>query len=288
MRAQRFAKNFSFEKAFGSYDEMLADPNIDLVYVATPHSHHYKCMKMCLEAGKNVLCEKAFTVNANQAKEIIELAQEKNLLVAEAIWTRYLPSRQIVQEILDSGVIGEKVSINANFCQNLSHIKRIQDKNLAGGALLDLGIYPLTCTRMYFDEKVVDVVSHADQDESGVDQIDNISIKFEGRKMATINCNAKAVMKDGAVISGTQGYIELSSITNPHKITVCVPKKLYKQTYKVPKQITGFEYELLECIDAIKNGKIECKSMPHSEIIYMMELMDSLRKQWNYEIPEIN
>ena len=113
-RAEAFAEKYGFTKAYGSYEEMLADKEIDLVYIATPHSHHYKHAKMCLEAGKNVLCEKSFTVNANQARALFKLAEEKNLLITEAIWTRYMPSRKIIQDIVESGVIGEVTSLTAN------------------------------------------------------------------------------------------------------------------------------------------------------------------------------
>ena len=106
-RAEAFAEKYGFTKAYGSYEEMLADKEIDLVYIATPHSHHYKHAKMCLEAGKNVLCEKSFTVNASQARALFKLAEEKNLLITEAIWTRYMPSRKIIQDIVESGVIGQ-------------------------------------------------------------------------------------------------------------------------------------------------------------------------------------
>ena len=100
-RAQAFAQQYNFTKAYGSYEEMLKDEEIDLVYIATPHSHHYKCVKMCLEAGKHVLCEKSFTVNAAQAREILAMAEEKKLLLTEAIWTRYMPSRKMINDIID-------------------------------------------------------------------------------------------------------------------------------------------------------------------------------------------
>ena len=113
-RAQAFAEKYGFSKAYGSYEEMLADPLVDLVYIATPHSHHYLHAKMCLEAGKNVLCEKAFTVNADQARKLFTLAKEKNLLITEAIWTRYMPSRKMIDDIISSGVIGEVTAVTAN------------------------------------------------------------------------------------------------------------------------------------------------------------------------------
>lgn len=131
-RAQAFAREIGVAKAYGSYEEMLTDPQIDLVYIATPHSHHYLHAKMCLEAGKNVLCEKAFTVNADQARKLFALAKEKNLLITEAIWTRYMPSRKMINEIIESGVIGEVTSVTANLNYTISNVERIRKPELAG------------------------------------------------------------------------------------------------------------------------------------------------------------
>ena len=113
-RAEIFAGQYGFARAYGSYEEMLEDPQVDLVYIATPHSHHYKCVKMCLEADKNVLCEKSFTVNAEQARELFSVAHEKKLFLTEAIWTRYMPSRKMINDIINSGVIGEVTSLPRN------------------------------------------------------------------------------------------------------------------------------------------------------------------------------
>nr|WP_295281109.1 Gfo/Idh/MocA family oxidoreductase [uncultured Blautia sp.] len=124
-RAQAFAEKNGVSKAYGSYEEMLADPEVDLVYIATPHSHHYLHAKMCLEAGKNVLCEKSFTVNAEQARKLFALAKEKNLLITEAIWTRYMPSRKMIDDIIASGVIGEVTSLTANLNYAISEVERI-------------------------------------------------------------------------------------------------------------------------------------------------------------------
>ena len=122
-RAQAFAEKYGFSKAYGSYEEMLADPQVDLVYIATPHSHHYLHAKMCLEAGKNVLCEKAFTVNADQARKLFALAKEKDLLITEAIWTRYMPSRKMIDDIISSGVIGEVTAVTANLNYAISEVE---------------------------------------------------------------------------------------------------------------------------------------------------------------------
>ena len=152
-RAQAFAEKYGFSRAYGSYEEMLADPQVDLVYIATPHSHHYLHAKMCLEAGKNVLCEKAFTVNADQARKLFALAKEKNLLITEAIWTRYMPSRKMIDDIISSGVIGEVTAVTANLNYAISEVERIRKPELAGGALLDVGVYTINFASMVLGDK---------------------------------------------------------------------------------------------------------------------------------------
>ena len=135
-RARVFAQKYEVKKAYGSYEEMLADDEVELVYIATPHSHHYLHAKMCLEVGKHVLCEKAFTVNAEQAQKLFDLAKEKKLLITEAIWTRYMPSRKMINDIIESGVIGEVTAVTANLSYTVSHVERVRKPELAGGALL--------------------------------------------------------------------------------------------------------------------------------------------------------
>lgn len=139
-KANAFANEFAIDKAYGSYEELVSDDAIDLVYIATPHSHHYEQMKLCIEHGRNVLCEKAFTYNAAQAEEIADLAAKKNVYVAEAIWTRYMPSRQMINEILEFGVIGDVRTMTCNLSYPISNIERLTNPELAGGALLDVGV----------------------------------------------------------------------------------------------------------------------------------------------------
>lgn len=283
-RAQAFAAEYKFAKAYGSYEEMLADPEIDLVYVATPHSHHYKCVKMCLEAGKHVLCEKSFTVNADQAREILAMAKEKKLLLTEAIWTRYMPSRKMINDIIASGVIGEVTSLTANLGYELSQIKRIWDPALAGGALLDVGVYLVNFARMVFGENVTDIQASA-VFKDGVDMIDNITMVFDGTKMATMQSNVFAAQNRTGCIFGTKGYIEITNINNPEQIKVFNDSYQEIASYLPPKQITGYEYEVEACVRALENGDLECPEMPHEETIKVMEIMDGIRKSWGYEIP---
>ena len=182
-KAQAFAQEWHFQKAYGSYEELAADPEVDLVYIATPHAMHYDNARLCVEHGRAVLVEKAFTANAAQARALIELAREKKVFLTEAIWTRYMPARQIVEKLLAEGAIGEPLSLEAEFSVPLSHKQRMYDPALAGGALLDLGMYCLTFASMYFGDAVAEVISHAEKLDTGVDATDDIYYTYEnGRK----------------------------------------------------------------------------------------------------------
>jgi len=286
-RAEKFAKEYDFTKAYGSYEEMLKDENVDLVYIAVPHTFHYKCTKMCLEAGNNVLCEKPFCVNAIQAKEVIRMAEEKQLLLTEAIWTRYMPSRKMIDDIIASGVIGEITSLTANLGYELSKVKRIWTPQLAGGALLDVGIYLIHFARMVFGEKEAEITSKA-LFRDGVDVIDSIVMTFEDGKVATMQSNVSAIQNRKGSIFGTKGYIEITNINNPEEIRIFDSDYKEIEVLKVPEQITGYEYEVKACIKAIENDEVECDEIPHVETIKVMEIMDSIRNSWEYEVPVIN
>ena len=203
-RAREFAQKYEVKKAYGSYEEMLADDEVGLVYIATPHSHHYLHAKMCLEAGKHVLCEKAFTVNAEQAQKLFDLAKEKKLLITEAIWTRYMPSRKMINDIIESGVIGEVTAVTANLSYTVSHVERIRKPELAGGALLDVGVYPINFASMVLGDKVKDVKATAIF-QNGVDILDSIAMVFEGDCMATLQCGAREISDRMGSIFGTRG-----------------------------------------------------------------------------------
>ena len=283
-RAEKFAEEYGFTKFYGSYEEMLKDPEVELVYIATPHSHHYKCAKMCLEAGKHVLCEKAFTVNAEQAEEILRFAEEKKLLLTEAIWTRYMPSRNMINKLIEDGVIGEVTSLTANLGYELSQVKRIWDPKLAGGALLDVGVYRVNFASMIFGENLERGHSEA-VFKDGVDMIDNINMTFAGGKTAAMQCNVHAVQNRQGTIFGTRGYIEITNINNPEEIRVF--DENYKKVTSIipPEQISGYEYEVEACRKAIEEGRLECPEMPHKETIRVMKIMDEMRASWGYEIP---
>lgn len=284
-RAEAFAREQGFEKAYGSYEELVSDPEVDLVYVATPHSIHCEHTRLALEHGKNVLCEKAFTMNAGQAEEVIALAEKKGLLLAEAIWPRYMPSRQMILDLIDSGVIGTVTSLSANLGYPLTHVERMVRPELCGGALLDLGVYPLNFACMAFPGEIRDVASACVKWETGVDAQNSFTLTFEDGKMAVLYSSMLVQSDRLGVINGDKGYMEVQNINNPEEIRIFDLQRNCIRTIPVPEQINGYEYEVLACREALEKGWTECPQMPHAETLRMMKVMDGLRKSWGVIYP---
>ncbi len=284
-RAKAFSEKFGFHNFYGSYDEMLRDPKIDLVYVATPHSHHYEHSMMCLHNGKHVLCEKAFTVNALQAEKLINYAKSNKLLIAEAMWTRYLPMSRTINELIESGVIGKISLLSANLGYLISDKERLIKPELAGGALLDVGVYTLNFASMILGKKIVNSTSTCSYFNSGVDAQGSITLLFEGGEMAVLYFSAVAQTDRLGIVYGDKGTIVVENINNPEMIHVYNLDRQKLASYPPPKQITGFEYEVSSVVRAIEEGKLECPEMPHSEIIRIMKLMDNFRNEWRVIYP---
>ena len=277
-RAQAFAAKHGVEKAFGSYEEMLQDPAVDFVYIATPHSHHYAQIKLCADHGKHVLCEKAFTVNARQAEDAIRYARSKGVLVTEAIWTRYQPMRQIIHEVLSSGRIGEPRMLTANLGYATTQNPRIVLPELAGGALLDVGIYTLHFAEMIFGHPD-SVQGLCTKNEHGVDLIDSMSLLWKDGRVAHLTAAANAISDRYGAIYGSEGYLMVENINNPQGLQVFDARHRLVEERRCPAQLTGYEYEVLETANSIRQGLLECPPIPHSETIATMELMDHLRAQ---------
>lgn len=284
-RAKVFADKWGFQKAYGSYEELVQDPDVELVYVASPHSHHYAHAKLCLEHGKHVLLEKAFTVNVSQAEELIALARNKGLLLAEAFWPRYMPTRKMLDDLIAQGTIGEIQAVTADFGAPLSHVERMWNPELAGGALLDLGVYPINFALQLFDGQVQRIQSAAVMSSLGVDNMNGITLTFESGKIAVLHSNMLSCMPNRGVVYGNKGFIELYEINNPREIRVFNENKEMTASYPAPEQINGYEYEVLACIRAIEAGQIECEEMPHSETLRLMKILDEVRSQWGFKLP---
>lgn len=284
-RARQFAGEFGFAKAYGSYEQMLADPEVELVYIGTPHSHHEECAKMCLEAGKHVLCEKPLMVNAGQAEAIFQLAERKGLLMTEAMWPRYMPMAKTLMEVCQSGMIGGIRSVAANIGYDLTDVPRLMDPALAGGALLDVGIYALNFAAMVLGDDLEIVSSSAMLSERGVDLQNSMTLQSPAGEMAVLHSSILGWSNHQGLICGEKGYIVVDEITNFGSIEVFDSDKRQIASYERPKQISGYEYEVLAAVQAIREGKQQCSQMPHSTTLTMMKWMDALRKKWGVQYP---
>lgn len=286
--AEKFAKDYGFKKAYGSYAELVADPKIDLVYVATPHSEHFENVKLAISAGRNVICEKAFMLNEKQAKQIFEFAEEKKVLVTEAIWTRYMPMRTKLMEILASNVIGEPTMLTANLSYNIAYKERIQKPELGGGALLDLGVYCLHFASMVFGNDVKDIASICTFNNLGMDMQDSITLRYADGKMAVLNATVLSTGDRNGVIYGSKGFIVVENINNPEAIAVYDNNYNKTAYYKRPKQKTGYEYEIEACVKAIGEGWLECPDIPHAETLKILNMMDFIRSNNHIVFPGEN
>lgn len=287
-RAREFAERWGFSHAYDSYEELLADPDVDLVYVALPHSHHHRWTIAALEAGHHVLCEKAFAANERQAREMIECARERGLLLAEAIWTRYMPSRKMIEEIVSSGEIGEVTTVAANLGYRVDGNARMTDPALAGGALLDLTVYPLNFASMVLGNRIRRIAASMVPAVTGVDGQDNVMIEYESGQMASLFSTMYAMTDREGQILGTKGFITVENINNPQVIRVYASDGLTRELTReiaVPEQITGYEYELLSCERTIEAGALECPEMPHAETLELMRQMDEIRRQFGVVFP---
>ena len=284
-KAETFARQWGISKAYGSYAALIADPDVDLVYIGTPHSHHYDVTREALLAGKPCLVEKAFMANRREAQEIIDLAHERKVFLAEAIWTRYQPVVGMVRELIANGRIGTPRLLTATLGYSMGDKPRIMRADLCGGALLDLGVYALNFVRMFFPADIVSIDSQCVKSATGMDLTNAITLVLADGMLCNLQSSAACVGDNIGVIAGTDGNLIIDNINNPQTVTVNGPDRTYVETIRVPEQITGYEYQFSACRQALIDGLLEPREMPHKETLYIMELMDGLRQKWGVRYP---
>ena len=284
-RALEFAQQYHIKNAYDSYESLVSDPDLDLVYVATPHNFHYENALLCMQHGKHVLCEKAFTVNAKQAEKLCNFAKEHKLLLAEAIWTRYMPMRKMINDELESGIIGNIRMVTANLSYPMLKKERLYNINLAGGALLDVGIYPLNFANMILGTPDR-IDASCIKSSTGVDLSESMTLTYESTARMAVLCSTYAASSDRyGFIHGEKGYMQVENINNPQGY------KIFNKDFELikeaacPKQLTGYEYEVRECMQCIKEGLCECPSMPHQETLNIMQQLDTIRSQFGVKYP---
>lgn len=285
-KANEFGDKYNIEKRYGSYEELVNDPDVELIYIATPHSEHAAQAKMCLEAGKPVLVEKAFSYDSVTTAEIINLSEEKNIFCGEAMWVRFLPMYRMLLQQIEQGVIGRVTGLTCTLGYDLRNKARILSPELAGGALLDLGVYPINLASMLFGTEPISITSSCAKLETGVDGQSTIIMNFKGAKSATLFTTMMYKPDNNARIYGDKGYIEIDNINNPEAFRIFHgDHNMVFEAKKPDRQISGYEYEFLAARDAIIVGANQCGEMSHQETLRIMRICDGLRRTWGVKFP---
>lgn len=284
--AEHFAGRFNIPHKHASYAALAADPEVDAIYVATPHSLHRDMTELCLRHDKPVLCEKPFAINAHEAESMIRLARERGLFLMEAMWTRFLPLMVQLREILAAGVIGELRMLTSDFGfrTNVNPRSRLFDLALGGGALLDVGVYPISLASMLFGvpERIV---SMADLGETGVDEQAGIVLGYTGAKMALLATAIRTQTPMETLIMGSAGSIRIHSPSwCPTKMTITSADD-EAQLIEIPYSGNGYNYEAAEVASCLRSGLSESPIMPLDETREIMRTLDAVRAQWNLRYP---
>lgn len=279
-RALAFAEEFGVEKAYGSYEELVADPKVDVIYVASPHSEHYEHTLLCLNAGKPVLCEKAFALQTQQVREMTTLAKEKGLFLMEAIWSRFHPAILQTLEIVHSGQIGEVVHVQADFGFKAEYdvTKRLFNRDLAGGSLYDIGLYPLFISKLLLgipeEIKAVGTLT-----ETGVDMNCSMALRYASGATASLFSTFAAKTDTTCTIYGSKGQLFIQSRFHETTGLTFYPEEAMPQSISTERKGWGYAYEAEHVQDCIRQGLTESPLLPHAFSIELMESLVEIRRQ---------
>ena len=286
-RADAFARKFKVVKAYNSYETLVADPAVDAVYISSLHHQHFEHSMLALEAGKPVLCEKPFTVNAAETEKLFATAKENNLFIMEALWTRFLPIYGIVRKWLDEERIGEIKLMTSTFGfrpENNDAKGRLLDPNLAGGSLLDIGIYPLSISQWVMQETPESFKVYAQIGETGVDELLSGIMVYKNGAVSQFTSTFLAKSRNDFSIYGTKGHIHIHPrFWGSTQATLNINGKEKRKTARL--KATGFEYQTAEAMRCIRADLLESPIMPHSETLSMMKLMDDIRAEIGLKYP---
>lgn len=283
-KAEAFAQQYRAQRAYGSYEELLADSEVEVVYIATPHSNHYEYIIQCLNCGKHVLCEKAITVNSRQLSKAKSLAKEKGLILAEAITNFHMPLYHRLREVVQSGKIGKVRMIQVNFGTWRPYDKtgRFFNKELAGGAMLDIGVYAVSFVRTFLQEKPQEIVTSAQFFETDVDEQSGIVLNYSDGAMATLTLALHAKLPKRGIVAGDDGYIEIMEYPRADKAIITYPRRGAQEEIVVGSMQKALQYEAADMNRYICTGDDE-GALAFTEDV--MEIMTEVRRKWGLAYP---
>lgn len=277
-RAKKFAKKYKIKQAFDSFEAVINDGKTQLVYIGSPHHMHFEHSKIFLENKIAVLCEKPLCVNSEQAQELMMIAKENKTLLVDATWSRYMPFFEQVKALAKKHNLGRLMNIHSSLGIQKQNVDRMILPQMAGGSLLDVGIYPVTFACGFNETEVIELKAMSISTDLGVDQSTTILMKFEDGMLATLQSSMGSILSDVSTLSYEFGKIECYGIPNVKKIKVYNDSKLL-ETAKVEKQLTGYEYEVIESIKALKSNRIEPQSLSHQQSLKVLQLLDQIREE---------
>ena len=285
-RAAAFAAEFGAPRVHGSYAELAADPDVDAVYIGTPHAFHHDHTLLCLEAGKHVLCEKPLALNAVQAGRMIDAARARGLVLMEALWTRFLPSIVRARELVAGGAIGDVRTITADFGfrATFDPRSRLFAPELGGGALLDLGIYPLNLAWMFGGEPLA-MESLATLGETGVDEEEAIILRHAEGRQSILSASLRVDTPREARLLGTGGSLTIAHPWWAGSRLVLQSRGGEDEIINMPARGGGYTHEAEAFMDAVRAGAAEVAGMPLDESLAILRAMDALRARWGVRYP---
>jgi len=284
-RAQSFATKHGFQKAYSSYEELASDPEVDIIYIATPHPQHEAAALLCLGSKKAVICEKPFAASAVQVAKMAECARQNKVFLMEAMWTRFLPSIKKVRELIADGAIGGVRHVNAEFCfrAGVDPKSRLFAPASAGGALLDVGVYNISFCSMIFGKQPDRVQSYMNIGSTGVDETSSVLLSYDGGESAFAFSAIRLNTPQDASIYGEEGYIRLPGYWGGD--TVILANKDGVQELKLPFDNGGFQFEAMEVMDCLDKGLLESPVMPLDESLAIIRTLDKIRSDNNLRYP---
>jgi predicted dehydrogenase len=283
--ADTFAERWGVPRRHGSYAALAADPEVDVIYIGTPHPFHHRDTLMCLGAGKHVLCEKPFALNVGQAAEMIAAARQRGLFVMEALWTLYLPHLAKVRELLGAGALGEVRMLQADFGFRtpFDPTGRLFDPDLGGGALLDVGIYPLALGQMLFGP-AVEVQGFASLGASGVDEEAAVVLRYGRGQLALVATATRLDTPNEAFILGTEGRIRIHpEWWRPGDLTLQRGERV--ETIAVDTTLPGHNYQALEVNRCLRQGLRASALASPDFTLDLMTTLDRVRSHWGLRYP---
>lgn len=285
-KAEEFGINHGAVKMYGSYEALVKDKEVDIIYIATPNTFHKDNMLLCLNNGKEVLCEKPFTINSKEAKEVIKLAREKKLFLMEAMWSRFFPIMNKVRTWLDEAAIGDLRMVTADFGfrREGTQEERKVSPERGGGALLDVGVYPISFASMIFGGFPKQITGITSLYATGVDQQSSMLLGYDKGEMAVLSCAINTPTPKEARIIGNKGSIYIPDFSRATKATLSVIGEVPEE-FEMPLDGNGYNYEAAAAMDCLRRGDQENSLMPLDETLSIMEIMDELRGQWKLRYP---